>query len=124
VTRTRAAAAVVLSLRVAYGAALIAAPQRLSRRWLGPASRTGPTQVPLRALGARELLLHAGALRAALRGAPLRSWLAASIAGDLTDIAATTAARAELPDGSPAATLAVGGGSALLTAALAAAIKN
>ena len=123
-TRSRAAAAAILTLRVAFGAALIAVPERLSGRWLGPASRTGPTQVPLRALGARELVLHAGALGAALRGAPLRFWLAASIAGDLTDIAATTVARRELPDGSPAATLVVGGGSALITAALAAAAQS
>jgi hypothetical protein len=115
-TRSRAAAVGVLSLRVAYGAALIAAPERLARRWLGPAAGRGPTQVPLRALGAREIVIHAGALRAALAGASLRGWLVASVLGDLTDVAATTVARAELPGGAAAATVAVGGGSAILTA--------
>lgn len=106
----------VLALRVAYGAALIGAPERLARRWLGPAAATGATQVPLRALGARELLLHAGGLAAAASGSSVGPWFAASIAGDLADIAATVAARDELPDGAAAATALVGGGSALLSA--------
>src|SRR6476469_5774114 len=101
---SRKLAVSVLGLRMAYGVALIAAPERLARRWLGPAAAGGATQVPLRALGARELLLHAGGLVAAARGAPLRPWFAASIAGDLTDIAATAVARADLPAESPAAT--------------------
>jgi hypothetical protein len=61
---------------------------------------------------------------AARRSAPRRSWLAASITNDLTDIPATTAARAQHPDASQLARLLVGGGSALLTPALAAAVQN
>jgi hypothetical protein len=106
----------VLSLRIGYGAMLIAAPQRVTRRWLGTA--LPPTQVALRALGARETVLHAGALAATLSGASPRPWLAGSIIGDLTDIAATRAARDQLPTGSAAATLAVAGASALVTAVL------
>lgn len=120
----RTIAAAVIGLRIAYGAALIAAPARLTRRWLGPAGERGPTQVGVRGLGAREVVLHAGALAAAVRGAPLRPWLAASIAGDLADIASTAAAREEVPDGAPAATLAVAGGSALISAALAVAVDG
>ena len=119
---SRNAAVAVLGLRIAYGAALVAAPARLTQRWLGDARRSGPTQVGVRGLGVREVLLHVGALAAALRGAPVRPWLAASIAGDLTDIASTAAARRDLPEGSPAATLAVAGGSALISAAVAAAV--
>jgi hypothetical protein len=110
----------VLALRVVYGVALIAAPERLSRRWLGPDSERSPTQVALRGLGAREIVVHVAALNAALRGAPVRGFLAASIAGDLSDIAATVAGRDELPDGSAVATVVVAGGSALLTAGVAA----
>ena len=80
----------------------------------GPAA-----QVPLRALGVREILLHTGAGIAALQGAPLRPWLAASIAGDVSDIAWTAAARSELPDGAVGATAVVAGGSALVSAAVA-----
>jgi hypothetical protein len=121
---SRRLAVAVLGLRIAYGAALVATPARVTRRWLGPAGETGPTQVGVRGLGAREILIHAGALAAALRGAPLRPWLAASIAGDMADIASTAAARRDLPEGSPLATLAVAGGSALISAAAAAAVAE
>src|SRR4051795_13504885 len=140
----RAATFAVLGLRVAYGAALIAAPERLALRWLGPSAGTPPAQVPLRGLGAREIVVHGAAIAAAARELPLRPFLAASVAGDLADIAATVAgppraprraappptavgawpARRGLPDGAASATLAVAGGSALLTAALAAAVDR
>jgi hypothetical protein len=116
---SRVATMAVLGLRIAYGAGLIVAPRRLGARWLGPAASAAPTQVPLRALGAREILLHAGALVAAVRGAPLRPWLAGSVAGDLTDVISTVAGRRQLPDGSARATVLVGGGSALAGAVLA-----
>ena len=78
-SRARAATVAVMALRVAYGAGLIAAPTRLGRRWLGPASATAPTQIPLQGLGMREIVLHTGAIWAALRGAPLgRGWPGAS----------------------------------------------
>ena len=120
----RTAAITVLALRVAYGAGLIAAPERLARRWLGPAAGAPPTQVPLRGVGAREIVVHGAAIAAALRGLPLRPFLAASIAGDLADILATVAGRRGLPDGAAPATLAVAGGSALLTAGIAAAVDR
>jgi hypothetical protein len=120
----RRIALVVLALRVAYGLALVVFPARLTRTWLGPAGERGPTQVGVRGLGARESLLHAGAIAAALRGDPLRPWLAASIVGDVVDIASTAAARGELPEGSPLATLAVAGGSAAISAALIAATQD
>ena len=116
-------AVAVLGLRIAYGAALVLAPARLTKRWLGPSGQRGPTQVGIRGLGAREVLLHLGALSAALEKRPLRPWLAASIAGDVADMASTAAARRELPEGSPAATLAVAGGSALISAAIAVAVE-
>jgi len=115
----RTAALAVLALRVAYGAALIAAPERLARRWLGPDAARAPAQVPLRALGAREVVLHAGGLLAAGRGDSLRPWFAGSIAGDLTDIASTIAGRGELPKGAASATAVVAGASALLSLGLA-----
>jgi hypothetical protein len=85
-SRIRAATVGLLGFRIAYGAALIAAPTRLARRWLGSAAE--------------------------------------SIAGDLTDIAATAAGRDQLPDGSARATLVVAGTSALISAALAAAVDR
>jgi hypothetical protein len=123
-TVARASAATVLALRIAYGAALVAAPARLTSRWLGPAADGAGGRVAIRALGAREVLLHAGALRATLAGRPLTLWLAASIGGDLSDIAATFADRDGLPDGAAKATAVVAGGSALITAAAAVAVDR
>ncbi|MGI8412614.1 MAG: hypothetical protein ACR2LV_06275 [Solirubrobacteraceae bacterium] len=120
----RTATVITLCLRVAYGGALLAAPERLARRWLGPQAGSAPTQVPLRGMGAREIVLHGGALAAALSGAPLRPWLAGSIAGDLTDLAATVVGREQLPKGSVMVTSIVAGASALLSAALAVAVPR
>src|SRR5947199_10294055 len=108
----RLAAVSVLALRVAYGAGLIVAPARLAERWVGSGAGRAPVAVPLRGLGMREVVLHGLALRAALRGGPVRPWLAGSVAGDLADIAATVAGRAELPAGAAPAAVAVAGASA------------
>ncbi len=108
--------AAVLSTRIAYGLALLAAPSRVAGgRWLGAGAGLPAASVALRGVGAREVALHGLALGALLRGAPVRPWLAASVAGDLADIGATAAARGALPAGSAGATGAVAGGSALLS---------
>ena len=120
----RVATCAVLALRVAYGLALVAAPRRLALRWLGPAAEDAPAQVALRGLGARETILHAGALLAASRGEAVRPWLAASVAGDLTDVIATAIGRRRLPPDSTPATVAVGGGAALTSIALAAVVDR
>ena len=114
----RTATYALLGLRVAYGAALIAAPERLALRWLGPNAGTPPTQVPLRGLGAREIVVHGAAIAAVARGLPVRPFLAASAAGDVADIAATAAGRRGLPDGAVPATLAVAGASAAISVAV------
>jgi hypothetical protein len=115
---TRIAVAVTLGARIAYGAVMVVAPQKIGRKWLGsPADEPGG-RVALRAVGGREVAVHGVALFALLRGAPVWPWLVASIGGDLTDVASTVAAGDGLPDGSVRATLATGGGSALLTAAM------
>ena len=117
---SRTAAIGVLSLRIAYGVALAAAPQRLTRSWLGPIA--DPTEVALRGLAVREVAIHGVALAAALRGAPLRPWLAVSIAGDLGDVGSTALGRSALPAGAVPKTALVAGLSALLTAAVVAAV--
>jgi hypothetical protein len=82
---TRATASAVLILRVAYGVGLIAAPRRMALRWLGESAGDARVQVPVRGLGTRDALLHAGALIAMRNGAALRPWLAASIAGEVDE---------------------------------------
>jgi hypothetical protein len=115
---TRALTVATLSARIAYGVALLVAPTRVAgNRWLGAGAKAPAAEVALRGLGAREVALHGLALATHLGGRDARPLLAASIAGDLTDIASTASARDGLPDGSASATAAVAGGSALLTAA-------
>jgi hypothetical protein len=116
--RSRQAAIAVAGFRIAYGAALIAAPGRTTLKWLGKDAERPAAGVALRALGAREIVLHGGAIAAALSGAPVKPWLVASIGGDCSDIAATAAASKHLPDGAAVKTLAVAGGSAALSAAV------
>jgi hypothetical protein len=121
----RAAAATVLGFRVAYGAALLVAPGKVAGgRWLGPGGRQPAATVALRGLGAREVAVHGIALATLAQGGPVRPWLAASIAGDVADIASAFASRDGLPSGSPAATAAVAGGSAAITAAIAVALDE
>jgi len=116
----RGTAVAILSFRIAYGVGLLLAPKRLAgNRWLGAGAGEPAAEVALRGLGAREVGLHGLALAGLLRGLPVRPLLGASIAGDLSDIASTAISREGLPDGSAAATAAVAGGSALLTAAVA-----
>jgi hypothetical protein len=120
----RTAAAAILGLRIVYGLLLLVAPASVTKRWLGPSVQTAPTQVPLQALGAREILLHAGGLLALRSGAPLRPWLAASATGDVSDIVATTARRGGLPKHAAPATAVVAGGSALLSLGIAGALDE
>ena len=113
------AAVAVFGLRVAYGAALIVAPERVAKSWLGPVG--DPAKVALRGVGGREVILHGFAIAAAVRGKPLLPWLTMSMAGDLNDIAATYASSRGIPDDAPKKTALVAGGSAALSAAVLAA---
>jgi hypothetical protein len=124
VSRSRQAAIAVAAFRLAYGAALAAAPARTAGPWLGPDVSRPATVAALRCLGAREIVIHAGAVAAAAAGAPVRPWLLASIGGDCSDIAATFAGGSHLPAGAPIKTLAVAGGSAALSAAVLAALDE
>ena len=115
----RAAALTVLGLRVAYGAALIAVPDKMVKSWLGPAN--DPLRVSLRGLGAREIGIHTAGIVVLLTGGDVRPWLMVSIAGDLNDVAATAIGRSGLPEKSAVKTAMAAGGSAALTAAVLAA---
>ena len=75
----------------------------------------------LRGLGARDLLLSAGALAAAASGNSARPWLAACAASDAVDLTATLVADgAGLPPHSKPGTVVVAGTFATVGAALAA----
>lgn len=119
------AAAALLGFRVAYGAALLIAPGKVAgNRWLGPGAHQPAATVALRGLGAREVAVHGIALAALAKDKPVRPFLLASFLGDLADIGAAVASRDGLPDNSPVATAAVAGGSAALTAVVAASLEK
>ncbi|HET9719728.1 MAG TPA: hypothetical protein VFP55_06610 [Solirubrobacteraceae bacterium] len=81
--------------RVAVGVGLIAQPGRLTTAWLGRDAKAAGTQVAVRGLGARDLVLGAGTAIAS--GSDRQRWLIAGIVGDVADLTATLAAGRALP---------------------------
>ena len=110
--------------RIAFGAALIAAPDRVASRWVGPDAGRPGAGVAIRALGARDIALAAGAALSAQRGEPTRPWLIGCAACDLCDLAATLAAGDALPARGRWGTAALAGGAAAFGIALAAAADS
>jgi hypothetical protein len=104
--------------RIGFGAALIARPERLTEAWIGRDAKGPGTQVAVRGLGARDLVLGAGA---AVSGGPDRQrWLVAGIVGDVADLSATLAAGRAIPlRGRILVTVLAGAGIAMGGAALA-----
>ena len=97
----RAVSTVVAAGRIGAGTALLVAPARFGRPWLGAPAETPGGGVAVRALGARDLAL--GALTAAALSGHLGSsstaatLVAASAFCDLADGAAIHLARRDVP---------------------------
>jgi hypothetical protein len=72
-------------VRIVIGAALVVAPGAAGRRWIGDAATDPRVKVAVRGLGARDLALGLGALRALERGEPARGWVQLAAIGDTTD---------------------------------------
>ena len=104
--------------RIAYAAALIAAPKKAAGPWLGDAVERGGGRVAARALVARDAVISTGLGMAAWRREPMRPWLAALVASDLADIGSTLADHADLPDQSAPATVLLAGAAAVAGMAL------
>jgi len=79
--------------RIVFGVALLAKPEEATRGWIGrrAASYSG-TQTAVRAFGARDLSLGAGALAALMGGKDARDWVAAGALADVADLTATVTA--------------------------------
>lgn len=118
-TRTRQLTLAFAAGRSAFGLALLGPPSWAAERWIGPDAKRRPVGVAMRGLAARDLLLALGTADAVRRGGMVRPWLAATVAGDLADIAASLAARDSLPRRSRWATPALAGASAAAGIALA-----
>jgi hypothetical protein len=78
--------------RIVIGAALTFAPQRTGRAWLGDIARRPGAAVAVRSLGARDLAIGAGLVRALDTGADSKPWLLASAAADAADAIGTVLA--------------------------------
>jgi hypothetical protein len=92
------AAALSLS-RVAFGLSFLARPGAARGSWVGRAAKKPGTQVVIRAQGARDVALGAGAIRALARGdvPEMRAWITAQAGCDLVDLVMTWGARDALP---------------------------
>jgi hypothetical protein len=109
------------ALRIAYAVALLAAPGRTARPWLGEAAGRPGATVAIRGLAIRDLVLAAGAVAAAASGGSARPWLAACAVSDAVDLTATLAADgAELPPRAKPGTVVAAGSFGAIAAALAA----
>jgi hypothetical protein len=100
VTVTRLLAHGLALNRVVFGARFLLQPQAAGPTWVGHRrARNSATQLFVRALGARDLGLGAGALAALRRGdaTEARRWMLAHALADGTDLAATLAAQRRLP---------------------------
>lgn len=94
----RGAAVGLATGRAVLGVAAIAAPGLPARPWVGRHSTLPTAHVLARALGARDLVLGVGALRAlATPGESMAPWLAAGGLADAVDAAATFRAWSSLP---------------------------
>lgn len=83
--------------RVAIGTALLLAPERAGRGWVGKLAERPGAQALTQALGIRDLGLGAGTLYALQTGERLAPWLVASAVSDVTDLVATVRARDDVP---------------------------
>ena len=110
--------------RIAFGAALLAVPGTVGNSWIGEHARHRSVHIAFRAVGARDIALAVGAALAVTRGAPVRPWLALTVASDLVDLGATLAAGDGVPERARKGTVALAGGGAVLGAALTALVDE
>ncbi|MTD42790.1 hypothetical protein GKE82_00330 [Conexibacter sp. W3-3-2] len=109
--------------RLALGLAMVAAPGRATGAWLGDVADTPGGHVAVRALGIRDAILGAITLHTLEHPEVGPRWVATCGVADLVDCAATVAARDGLPRQYPAM-IAVAGGAAAASFALAGALKR
>jgi len=112
----RQLARTLAALRTVIGVALLVAPATAGGAWLGGAKPDRRARLLLRGLGARDLALGLGTLRALDQGTPVRPWVAMSVIGDVADAVGATAALRSLGPARAAITVAAAGGGAALGA--------
>ena len=100
--------------RLAFGAGVLGAPERLGNLLMGKGARNPTVRTTLRFYGTRDVVLGLGTLRAAAAGNDVRSWLAAGVASDLLDTVIQLIEWDEIPPDKrvPGTLAAVGGATA------------
>ena len=83
--------------RLVLGAGLALTPRLITAPWLGKGAFGPAATVLARSMGARDAAIGGGLLASLGRGGSTRGWLTAGLASDITDLAATLAAKDELP---------------------------
>ena len=74
--------------RVGVGTALLLAPRRMGRNWVGSVVDDSRAALVIRGFGARDLALGIGTLRAMQRDEPLTGWVQMAAFGDACDAVA------------------------------------
>jgi hypothetical protein len=110
--------------RVLFGLALVAKPAPVTRRWLGGSAETAGTQAAVRALGIRDAILGLITLHTLSHPQIGPRWVATCAVADAVDLAATVAARDELPSSGVAGTAALAGGTVVASVAIAGVLKR
>jgi hypothetical protein len=109
----RSVARITAAGRVAVGAALLVAPQVVTRPWTGATGSLPGAKLLARGLGMRDLVLGLGVINALDRGDPRApEWVRASAVADVGDAVATLLAYRHLPSRSRFVVLAVATGAA------------
>lgn len=83
--------------RVGIGAAMLVAPGLVARSWVGEPGGEPGARVITTAVGARDLAIGLGVLRALRGGGKPGPWLRAGAFADAADLVATVRARRDLP---------------------------
>jgi hypothetical protein len=108
--------------RLALGAGLVASPGLVAGGWVGAVADKPEGQALAIGLGARDVALALGALRAIGAGHGAGGWIRAGMLADAADLAATLKAHDRLPAVAVPAVAALAGGSLVLGAWLQAAV--
>jgi hypothetical protein len=126
VTRSQAllGARLIAVGRVLFGAAMVAKPAQVTGPWLGADAATAGTQVAVRALGIRDLMLGAMTLHTVGHPQVGPRWVATCAVNDAVDMLATLAARDKLPGRGVAGTVALAGGTVAASLAIAGVLKR
>jgi hypothetical protein len=100
--------------RLVLGGGLTVAPGRVAGGWVGGVADTRDGQALAIGLGARDVAIALGTLRALQTRRGVSAWLQAGVIADAADLVSTLRARDSLPPLAVPAVAAIAGGSVLL----------